>query len=263
MRIFGADVDVAFGRADGDAGDRHSLDQNERITFHDHAVGESAAVAFVGIANDVFPVGFGLGDGLPLDAGRKSGAAAAAQAGLRDVLNDTRRIRQRFGQSLAAAMGLIIFKRARIDDAATRKGQSRLLLHERMIFRHADAQFVIGAVIDHRAEHTVDVGKLDRSVSNAALRGRDFRHRFEPMHAARAVSDNPDGDFALRCQGLERCRDLVRAACDSRRVTGHVDAKRAHRSVSARSASSFFSSRRATIRPSSMAEGDTEQRPRQ
>ena len=42
MRIFGADIDVAVGRAGGDAGDGHALDQDEGIAFHDHAVGEGA-----------------------------------------------------------------------------------------------------------------------------------------------------------------------------------------------------------------------------
>ena len=35
---------------DRDAGNRHALDQHEGITLHDHAVGEGAAVALVGIA---------------------------------------------------------------------------------------------------------------------------------------------------------------------------------------------------------------------
>ena len=54
MRIFGADIDVALGGADRDAGNRHAFDQHEGIAFHDHAVGEGAAVALVGIADDVF-----------------------------------------------------------------------------------------------------------------------------------------------------------------------------------------------------------------
>src|SRR5690606_16842211 len=45
VRIFRADVDVALGRADGDAGDGHALDEHEGIALHDHAVGEGAAVA--------------------------------------------------------------------------------------------------------------------------------------------------------------------------------------------------------------------------
>ena len=42
MRIFGADIDVAIGGTDCDSGDGHAFDQNEGITFHDHAVGEGA-----------------------------------------------------------------------------------------------------------------------------------------------------------------------------------------------------------------------------
>ena len=84
VRIFGADVDVALGGADRDAGDGHALDQHEGVAFHDHAVGEGAAVALVGVADDVFlRSALRLRDGLPLDAGREAGAAAAAQAGRR------------------------------------------------------------------------------------------------------------------------------------------------------------------------------------
>ena len=54
MRIFRADIDEALGRADRDSGNRHAFDQDEGITLHDHAIGEGAAVAFVGIADDVF-----------------------------------------------------------------------------------------------------------------------------------------------------------------------------------------------------------------
>ena len=60
VRIFRADIDEALGGADGDARDRHALDQHEGIALHDHAVGEGAAVALVGIADDVFAVGAGV-----------------------------------------------------------------------------------------------------------------------------------------------------------------------------------------------------------
>ena len=83
----------------------------------------------------------------------KARAAAAAQAGLRDFLDDAGRVRERLGQALVAAVGLVIVERARIDNAAAREGQARLLLQERMLFRHADAQFVIAAVANHRVEH--------------------------------------------------------------------------------------------------------------
>src|SRR5262249_27024122 len=48
MGIFRPAIDIALGRADADAANRHAFDQRERIALHDHAVGERAAVAFVG-----------------------------------------------------------------------------------------------------------------------------------------------------------------------------------------------------------------------
>ena len=54
VRIFGAEVDVALGRAGGDAGDDHALDEGVGVALHDHAVGEGAGVAFVGVGDDVF-----------------------------------------------------------------------------------------------------------------------------------------------------------------------------------------------------------------
>ena len=129
MRIFRADVDVALGGADGDAGDRHAFDHDEGIALHDHAVGEGAAVAFVGVADDVFAVGAGLRHRLPLDAGREAGAAAPAQSGRGDVGEDlVRGQRQRALQPLVAAMGAVIVDRARIDHAATCEGQAGLPL---------------------------------------------------------------------------------------------------------------------------------------
>ncbi len=87
VRIFGADIDVAAGGADGEAGDRHALDQHEGIALHHHPVGEGAAVALVGVAHDIFLGGGRRRGGPPLDAGRETGAAAAAQAGGEHLLD--------------------------------------------------------------------------------------------------------------------------------------------------------------------------------
>ena len=263
MRIFGTNVDEAFGGADGNAGDRHAFDQDERIAFHDHPVGEGAAVAFVSVADDVFPVGFGVSDGLPLDAGREAGAAAPAQPRLRDLLDDSGRVGERFREPFVAVVRFVIFERTRIDDAATRKCQTRLPFHKGMIFRHADAQFVIAAARDHRIKHALDVAEFDRAVGDPAFAGDDFEHRLEPMHPARSVAHDLDLKSALGYARRERGRNLVGAAGDGRGISRNVNAKRGHRSASASSASSFFASRRATILPSIMAEGDTEHRPRQ
>ena len=91
VRIFGADIDVASRRADRDAGDRHALDQEEGIAFHQHAVGERAAVALVGVADDVLLIGLDAGGRAPFDAGRKARPAPPAQAGGQNLLD--RRLR--------------------------------------------------------------------------------------------------------------------------------------------------------------------------
>jgi hypothetical protein len=86
--IFGAQVDVALGRAHRQAGDGHAFDQAEGVALHQHAVGEGARIAFVGVAHHVL---FGAGSvqhGVPLDAGGEGRAAAAAQAGVGDFLDD-------------------------------------------------------------------------------------------------------------------------------------------------------------------------------
>jgi hypothetical protein len=79
VRIFGACVNEALGSAHGDAGNRQALDQDERVAFHDHAIGESAAVALIRIAHDVLLRSFRVGGSTPLDPRWKSGAAASAQ----------------------------------------------------------------------------------------------------------------------------------------------------------------------------------------
>src|SRR5487761_269431 len=87
MRIFRADVDEAFGRADRDTGDGHTFDQHEGIALHDHAVGEGAGIALVGVADDVFLRRSGLRRGAPLDSGREPRSAAPAQARANDLFD--------------------------------------------------------------------------------------------------------------------------------------------------------------------------------
>ena len=78
--VFAADVDIALPRSDRVGGNRHALDQLERIAFHQHPVGKGAAIAFVGVADHVFAGAGSIRNGLPLDARREACAAAAAQA---------------------------------------------------------------------------------------------------------------------------------------------------------------------------------------
>ena len=82
-----ADVDVGDLRADRVAADRAPFDQQVRIALHQQMVLERARLALVGVADDVARLGL-LVDELPLHAGREAGAAAAAQAGRLDQLDD-------------------------------------------------------------------------------------------------------------------------------------------------------------------------------
>ena len=59
-----------------------------RIVFHQQPVLAGAGLALVGINNDVFGLGRSARHKAPLQAGRKSGAAAAAQSRNFHFLND-------------------------------------------------------------------------------------------------------------------------------------------------------------------------------
>ena len=262
MRIFAADVDVALGGADSDRGDRHALDDDEGIAFHDHAVGEGAAVAFVGVADDVFAVGFGVRDRLPFDAGRKTGAAAAAQAGGGDVGEDRlRRQRQRALKTLVAAMGAVVVDRARVDDAAAREGEAGLPLQPGDFVGETEPKRM-WSIGRHRLEHGGHIVRAYRAIRHAAFHGRHLDHRLQPIKPARAGSDDLDRQVAL-CRGLlEGSNDFVGADRNRAGIAGNEN-PHFHRCASATSASRRFSSRRPTKRPSSMADGAVAQRPRQ
>ncbi|MNR05606.1 hypothetical protein D3C85_1216480 [compost metagenome] len=78
--IFRANIDVAVSGPDAETGNGHAFDQQEGVAFHQHAVGESAGVAFVGVAYDVLLRSFGRTYRAPFDPGGESRAATATQA---------------------------------------------------------------------------------------------------------------------------------------------------------------------------------------
>ncbi len=164
MGIFGAEIDVAVSGAYGDAGDGHALDEHEGIALHDHPVGEGAGIAFVGVAHDVFLLGWRLRHGAPFDAGRKSGAAAPAQAGIGDLLdNGFGADLERLLQALVTAMRAVIVERARI------------VVHD------AEKQVVLVSLVEQRW----DIPLFDRPIADASLGRIDLDQRLEPVHAAR------------------------------------------------------------------------------
>ena len=263
MRIFRADVDEALGGPGGDAGDRHAFDQHEGIAFHDHAVGEGGAVALVGVADDVFALGRRIEHRLPLDAGREARAAAAAQAGFGDLLDDVGgRHGDRVLQALEAAQRLVGVERQRVVDAAAREGQARLLGQERDLVRRAQPALVMAALEEAAVEQALHVGWLHGSVGDSAIRRRHLDHRFQEIGAARAVAHDLGFDAALLEFLLDRPGDLLGAERQRAGIGGDIDA-RDHERTSATISSIFSSSSRPITSPSSIAEGEQAQSPRQ
>jgi hypothetical protein len=86
-----ADVDVGLLHVVREAGDHHALDQLVRILMHDVAVLEGAGLGFVGVADEVDRLAALAVDERPLHAAGETGAAAAAQAGLFDLVDQLRR----------------------------------------------------------------------------------------------------------------------------------------------------------------------------
>src|SRR5690606_5156981 len=244
VRVFAADIDVALGRTDGLAGNRHTFDEGERIAFHDHPVGEGAAVAFVGVADDVLLRARGVGDGLPLDAGREAGAAAAAQAGSGDFLDDLLGADlARAAQADPATGRLVVFEAQRARPAGADKRQALLAGNERVIDNHADR------LVRRAVEDGIDVVERGGAEPVAV----DFDERLEPLHApARG---------ALHFVALLRksLRQRVGAEGTGQGVVGNTDN---HRAFSITSTSPLESRRAWSLSPTRAA-GPALHRPRQ
>ena len=87
-RVFGSDVDVGLVGPHGVRPDEHALEYRVRVALQDCPVHERAGVALVGVADDVLLVPGGVMAELPLEPGREPGAAAPAQAGPLDRVDD-------------------------------------------------------------------------------------------------------------------------------------------------------------------------------
>src|SRR5262252_9120260 len=84
-------IDVGDFRADGVAADGAALDEQVRIPLDEQVILERARLALVGVAGDVARGDF-LVDELPLHARREARAAASAEAGRLDHLDDLVRL---------------------------------------------------------------------------------------------------------------------------------------------------------------------------
>ena len=189
LRILRAEVDVALLGADGEARDRHALDQRERIAFHEHAVREGARVAFVGVADDVLGRGRGIQHRLPFDAGREGRAATTAQAGIGDLLHDLRAGHfQRGAQAGEAAVRDIVLDTERVDHAHAREAQALLACEIRDGIDGTMVERMRLARQEPCIEQRFDVFRRNRTVGDTPARRLDFDQRLQPVQAARAVA---------------------------------------------------------------------------
>jgi hypothetical protein len=205
LGVLAADVEVAPARADGVAGDRHRLDDGERVTLQQDAVLERPWLRLVGVAHDVLRVGRLTGDGGPL-ATRREGCAAAPHELRRRHLGDhaVGSKVERTVERRVAAVGAVVVERRRIDDADPAQ--------EPQVARRRLAAGGGGAG---------DAGCADRL-------GRAGRAGFEPGDDRRAVGGGDTHPVALLAGGRhERGRGEV-AQADARR------SQPADRSVAAR-----------------------------
>ena len=111
-----------------------------RIALQDAPVHERSGVAFVGVADDVLRRTVGLGDRVPLQTGRETGAAAAAQAAPGDLLSyfGRRHRGERRTECIESAVGEMVVEAFRIDAPGVLGHDAELPAEERRL-RHTDA----------------------------------------------------------------------------------------------------------------------------
>jgi len=266
VRIFGADVYVAHRRADRDGGDRHAFDEEEGVALHQHTVGEGAAVALVGVADDVFLFRLRAGDRAPLDARREACAAAAAQAGGHNLLD--RRLgtqRQGAGQPREPAMAPVVVERKRVGHAAA--GEDEALLPSQIGNVLDPSERLRMAATGQKPGVEQQRGVLGRqgTVTGSTFWRLDLDERLQPEKAAGAGPHDRNLE-AANARLLRQSRGHgVRADGERGGIRRNEDA-RAHW-VSPFAPATIASSRSRSSRPigapSSSAAGERAQLPRQ
>ena len=129
--ILRADIEVAVVGADGVACDDHALDDRQRVSFQDGTVHERARIALVTVADDELVGTFHVLRELPLAAAREAAAAASAETGGKDFVDD---LLGAHGQSalhsLESAHSHGFLHVLGVDDAAAVQSHAALLLIE-------------------------------------------------------------------------------------------------------------------------------------
>ena len=254
--VFGAQIDKALGRATGEPGNHHAFDEGEGVTFHQHAVGKGGAVAFVGVADDVFAVGLGLGHGFPFDAGREARTAAPAQARVCDLGHHIGRGHAEGTlKASQAAMGAVIGERQGVDHADAGKGQARLRLKPRKLFSQAKGLGMRGQIAKERGH----IGQRHRAKGHAASGGFHLGQGFQPDHTPAAIAHQRQINALGAGMGADCLGNLIGFKGDGGRIKRQINLHFRPPMMP----SSFASSTRPMILPSTMAAGAQAHRPRQ
>ena len=222
VRVLPAQIDVAPRGAGREPRDRHALDQHEGIALHQHAIGERARIALIGIADDVFLRPLGPQYRLPLDSGREGGPAAAAKTGGGDSGHDLRRrqVQGRLQPPIAVVLK-IVGETARISEPDACKRQALLALEVRNLGGDTLAQGMCTSAGETGFEQSRYILRPDRSVGEPCAPDIHFHQGFEPQETTRAVALKLDFHPAPAGFGSNRLCSFIGTHAQSCGVTGN------------------------------------------
>jgi len=175
--ILSTDIYITLICTDSITGNGHSLDNSMGVTFQNRTVHECTGVTFVGVAADILLICIGneVSGKLPLLTGGEAGAAAAAQTGIENDLDDL--VRSHLGQNLTkssiAVHSNILFDVLGIDNAAVTQGNTALGLIESSVIQRSASAVGSSLFLDLFGNIIVDQS-LDDSTLEQML-GNDLR----------------------------------------------------------------------------------------
>ena len=134
-----------------------------RVALQHGTVHERAGVALVSVAGHVLLIGLGAVGELPLQARGETAAAAAAQAGLEDFVDDllAGHAGQRLFQRLVAVEGQVFVNVFGVDHAAVAQSDALLVLVEVNILQALVGVLLVGGVIGiHQVLHVTALEQM-------------------------------------------------------------------------------------------------------
>ena len=223
--VLGADVHITLRGADGIARDGHGFDDNVGVALQHAAVHKCAGVALVGVAAYIFLHIAAVARGkLPFAASGETCAAAAAQAGVQDRLDDVvrRHFSEHLAQRLIAVKGNVFVDVLGVDNAAVAQRDAHLFFIKRGVVQALDGVVLSDGLVVQQARDGASFQQvlvhdlfnvlfLDHAVKAALGIDDDDGAQRAQAEAARA----DDLDFIFQAGGkdlvLEGLRDLVAA----------------------------------------------------